>query len=334
MDYEAKRESELQTLKLQQGVNDPPASFHYLSEKFLAPLLKEKIGVKSVEELVVKYVHELGRTRKLESIEIASIGSGNAEIEIGLALHYHLKCRFTCYEGSSALIRCASETAARNGVRDQFAFKQCDVNQIKLKRPFDIILAHYSLHHFTELEHIFFEIQRAMTGQSYLIVSDMIGRNGHLFWDATLALCNRLWKCAPKELKHSHSLNQHVAERVQLDGPTEGDGGPRAQQILPLLNRSFRFKDFATFYSLVNRFVDRDFGPNFDTSNSLHRNFLDLIWEYDNYCLEKKILKPTQIIASLVRKDVPVTDYRYTYFADASEISDIDESSLYRYFDV
>jgi len=106
-----------------------------------------------------------------------------------------------------------------------FEFINCDINDIQLNQEFDIIIAHHSLHHFVRLEHIFDEANKSMTEKSFFIISDMIGRNGHMFWDNTLELCNAIWSLFPKELKYNVQLKKYFEERIQWDCSTEGFEG-------------------------------------------------------------------------------------------------------------
>jgi len=333
MVYNSRLSQEIKNFEQTVNVHELPPSFHYISHTYLRRLINEKLGVNSFAELVASYIKAVSLRKKQNEIEILSLGSGNCDFEIDLAGNNSLECRFTCYELNPHMLQRASEHASSRNLAERFGFIESDINHLKLEKQYDVIIANHSLHHFVELEHIFDEIDRAMTNKSYFVVNDMIGRNGHMFWDSTLDLCNRIWSIFPKELKYNHQLKQYFETRIQWDCSKESFEGVRAQDILPLLDTKFKFKDFAPFFAITNSFVGRDFGHNFDTQNPLHKALLDFIWQLDDYCLSNKILKPTQMMACLVKKDVPVEEYRYAYFEKATEVYNMGEKTFFEFFD-
>ena len=331
--YNDKLLEEINRYKTVSSVHELPASFHYITNTYLKYIFHQTLGVYSYTELILEYIKILKTTKHEHDIEILSLGSGNGDFEIDLAYNNHLGCKFTCLELNPAMIERGKENARSKGLIHNFTFIEADINVLYLNKTYDIIIANHSLHHFVELEHIFDEINKAMTDRSFFIINDMIGRNGHMFWDATFDICNRLWNILPKELKYNHLLNQYFPRRIQFDCSQEGFEGIRAQDILPLLDKKFKFKDFVPFFSLINRFIDRDFGHNYDINNPIHKSLLDFIWHFDVYCLENKILKPTQLIATLVKKNVTIDNYRFAYFINPKEIYELDERKYLNFFD-
>jgi len=330
--YISKIKNEIKHFKAIEEVHELPESFHYVTNKYLKKVLSESLGISSFTEMIINYVNFVKKVKDEKEIEILSLGSGNCDFEIDFAYQNNLKSNITCLEINSYMLERGKLNAKKKGLIN-FKFIETDINAIKLDKNYDIIIANHSLHHFVELEHIFDEINNSMTTNSYFLINDMIGRNGHMFWDSTLNLCNRLWDMMPKEIKYNHLLKQYFPKRIQWDCSVEGFEGIRAQDILPLLDAKFKFKDFGTFFSLVNRFIDRDFGHNFNINNDMHKSILDMLWNYDDFCLVNKILKPTQMIAAIVKKEATLSKYSFTYFEKPQEVITLDESKLYRFFD-
>jgi len=334
MSYQDKIRQEQEIYKDDVNVHDLPQAFHYVANKSLIRNLRDAIGVSSYAELIVSYINLLKSEKDEADIEILSLGSGNCDIEINLAYDNNLKCKFFCYEVNPHMLDRGRELAVEKfGENHNFEFVQSDINQLKLPQQFDIVIASHSLHHFVELEHIFEEVSRSMTDKSYFIVSDMIGRNGHMFWDNTLEFCNMLWDTFPKELKYNHLLQAYHQKRIQWDCSTEGFEGIRAQDILPLLDKTFKFKDFVPFYPIAGKFIDRDFGHNFDVNNELHKSLLDTVDNLDDFLMRNGLLKPTQLIATMVNKNVDVPKYRYLYLKDPKEAYLQDDDAIWEYFD-
>ena len=332
MVYNNKIDEELLIYKNNHNVNELPAAFHYCAEKYLRKLLMNSIGVTSFESLVIKYIDILKEDKDEISIKICSLGSGNCEKEIGITRDCEFKGKIYCYDINSDMLERGRKSADNNDLHN-FEFIKCDINDIQLDQEFDIVFAHHSLHHFMKLEHIFDEVNRCMTKKSFFIIADMIGRNGHMFWDNTLEIYNAIWNIFPKELKYNVKRNKYIIKRLQWGFSIEGFEGIRAQDILPLLDEKFKFKDFAPFFAIVNKFTDRDFGYNFDLENNYHLSLLDMICNLDDFALKNKILRPTQLLAAMVKKDAEISDYRYLYFEDAKEIYAQDNQKFWEKFD-
>lgn len=334
MGYQAKIEKEIEVFKDNFNVHDLPEAHNYIMCKYVVKKLKETFGFSSYDEMIINCLNLIKSQKDESDIKILSLGSGNCDLEVNLALKNNIKAKFYLYEINSHMLdRGQLLVHEKLGAGNNFEFVQCDINKLELHQQFDIILACHSLHHLVELEHIFNEIHRNMTDKSYFIVNDMIGRNGHMFWDNTFSIVNSLWRTLPKELKYSNSLKSHFKNRIQWDWSVEGFEGIRAQDILPILDKTFNFKDFAPFWSISNRFIDREYGHNYDLNNDFHKELLDMIFTYDDYFLTNKMLKPTQMFATLVKKDVEVFDYKYLYFENPRDAYVQDETRIWDHFD-
>ena len=88
------------------------------------------------------------------------------------------------------------------------------------------------------------------------------------------------------------------------DCSTESFEGIRAQDIVPLLAHSFRFRFFLGFGNLIDPFVDRSFGPNFDPAAAWDREFIDRVHRRDEEEIAAGRLHPTHMLAVLGTRDV------------------------------
>ncbi len=333
MDYTEKVRKELDFYKEVEDVHALPDSQHYVNETYLRPRLAEHFGYGSYQEMVLHFVERISGWLGGRTLKVLSLGSGNCDFEIALLADHGLDLRVHCLELNPRMLERAAEVARKKGVGRRIRLVHCDVNELELDEPYDLVLGNYALHHFVELERIFDRVHEAMEPHAFFLINEMIGRNGHLFWEPTLDLCNRLWSLLPRPLKFDHLLQRNLPLREQWDCSAESFEGVRAQDILPLLDRTFRFVDFAPFYALVNRFTDRDFGPNFDPTDPLHRAYLDLVWQLDDMVCRRHLLKPTQMVAAVVRRDQTAHPARWMYFETPAELYGLDDSRLYEVFD-
>ena len=333
MSYQQKLEQEFKIFDQCFNVHELPNAYLYYIQKSFVRKLQQIFGFSSYDEMILKYLELLKCEKNETDIIICSLGSGDCNYEIDFAAKNNLRCEFHCYELNQHMLDRAKNHAFEKSREETFKFIQCDANKLEMRQQYDIVLAIHSLHHFVELEHIFDQISNCMTEKSYFIINDMIGRNGHMFYDNTLQIVNIIHSVLPKELKYNHLLKQYYEKRIQWDCSTEGFEGVRAQDILPLLDLKFQFLDFAPFSSIADRFTAREFGHNYDLNNNLHKIILDMIIAYDDFFLTNKLLKPTQLFATVVKKNAKVQNYRYMYFENPSEVWELDDEKVWDYFD-
>lgn len=79
--------------------------------------------------------------------------------------------------------------------------------------------------------------------------------------------------------------------------------------------KKFKFDLFIGFSNLIYVFVGRGFGPNFDPDNEWDRTFIDFVAELDDYYIELGKLKPTQMIAGMIKEQKsPTKIYKLSIF--------------------
>jgi hypothetical protein len=194
--------------------------------------------------------------------------------------------------------------AVAEGVADHLTFARGDLARWAVDRPFAICLANHSLHHIRELESLLGRVRRAIGSEGVFLVNDMIGRNGHLRWPEVRVLVEEIWRRMPDRYKFNHQLARFEAEFEDWDCSQEGNEGVRAQDILPLLMERFHFEVFVPFASLIDVFIDRSFGHNFDPDRPEDRRFIDEVARLDQEKLDAGEIKPTHLLAAL--RAVPV----------------------------
>jgi hypothetical protein len=124
----------------------------------------------------------------------------------------------------------------------------------------------------------------------------MIGRNGHQRWPEALAMVQEFWKKLPPSYRYHHALKCYDEFFEDRDCSTEGFEGIRAEDILPLLLDRFQFEVFVGFANVIDPFVDRGYGPNFDAERAWDRNFIDEVERRDEQELEAGRLTPTHMM--------------------------------------
>jgi len=103
----------------------------------------------------------------------------------------------------------------------------------------------------------------------------------------------------PERYKYNHQFGRVVDPYENFDCSQNGFEGIRAQDILPLLMRHFHFEIFAAFGNVIDPFIDRAYGYNFNMADPADLAFIDRIHDLDTRQLDAGILKPTHLMAAM-----------------------------------
>jgi len=224
---------------------------------------------------------------------MASLGSGPCGLELAFA-RAAPNARITCVDVNAALLELGRERAQREHLR--LDFLQADLNMIRLpENAFDIVFCHATLHHVLNLERLAGEITRCLRPHGELVVVDVVTRNGYRMWPETRAVVTNIWRTLPDRFRVNHTAYgkpQLDADIWEADTSQASMECIRAEDILPVLNGSFRVREFVPYFSICRRFFDTMYGPNYDLSLPLDRALLAWIWELDLYYIVSNRLKP------------------------------------------
>lgn len=282
-------------------VHDLPAVCHYWSHRHLLPLLQEA-GCNGHDYFMLD---RIARFRDHPLIRIVSIGSGNCEPDIRLVRALQQRgitnLRYECIEFNAAMLERAREEAQRQSVAHLMEFTQADIAQWQPQGQYEVVYACQFLHHVTGLEKLFDTIKAALTADGLFLIDDIIGRNGHMRWPEALVLINELWAELDEAHKYHHLHGQTNHQFVNWDCSITGFEGIRAQDILPLLMERFHFESFLGFGNLIDVFIERAYGPNFDVNAPADLAFIDRVHELDQHSLETGRLTPTHMLAALCK---------------------------------
>jgi len=310
--YAARVATEQEVYKDCLDVHDLPPVFHYWSNRHLRPKL-EKFGISTPEEMFRKHVEKQFQTGPRPR-RIASLGAGNCQLEVDLAVRLigqeHENFAIDCLELNTAMLQRGQEAAAKAGVAAHLNFVPTDLNTWRPADEYDAVLANQILHHVLNLEGLFTEIGRSLKTGGTLVISDMIGRNGHLRWPEALRLVREFWRKLPPSHRFNRQLRRY--EEMYRDWDCSGDSfeGIRSQDILPLLLEHFHFEFFFAFANIVSPFVERSFGVNFDPSVPWDRNFIDAVNDCDEQAIASSRIPPTHLLAVLgTDRGVPTVAY-------------------------
>ena len=294
-------------------IEELPGVFHYWSNRYILPLIQDIFGVNSIYELYTQNF----TTSILSSrcFRLLSLGCGDCSFEVEIAKGLLGKgvndFVFDCFELSPHLISLSRERIDAAGLANHFQFTECDINTWDGHGCYAGVMAHQALHHIVSLERLFEQIRKVMTPESVFVVSDMIGRNGHMRWPETLDIVQGIWAFLPDHLKYNQQLDRFDEIFVNHDCSVQGFEGIRSQDILPLLVENFHFDRFLAYGGLPEVFIERAFGHNYNPNDPKERAFVDFLEMINRLLIDLGYLKPTMMFAVLDLKNGGTRCYRH-----------------------
>lgn len=279
-----------------------PPIFHYWSNRYVRPAT-ESFGFSNPDEFFMGQVRRYCPAERGDLRRFVSLGAGNCDSEVRLARALvDSGCSdFTieCVERNAQMLARGHNLALQQNVAQHIVGVGADLNAWKPSGTYDAVIANQSLHHVVNLESLFDGVAGALAAQGRFVICDMIGRNGHQRWPEALAIVQELWRELPKEYRFDHLLQRQMDTFMDRDCSVSGCEGIRSQDILPLLIDRFGFELFIGFANVVDPFVDRAFGPNFNPEREWDRAFIDQVHTRDSAELSAGNITPTHMFAVL-----------------------------------
>lgn len=307
--YDARISAELRAYENVEQVHDLPATHDYWTSRYVDPLFTE-VGLKGIDDLFEQAVVEQCARRAPAPARLVSLGAGNAEVELPLAARLAERgvtnLELLLLELNPVMIDRALETAERLGLAGRVRGEQSDLNGWKAAGDADIYLAIHSLHHVVELEHLYDQVAQSLDPDGVLLVNNMVGRNGHVRWPEAGAILNRIWSRLPQRYRMNSYSGRLDLEYPDIDCAADGGfEGVRSQDVLPELLKRFHPEVYITFANVIDPFINRVYGPNFDLSNPVDTAFIDMVARLDDAAIDLGVLTTTHLVASF--RPQPVT---------------------------
>jgi SAM-dependent methyltransferase len=310
--YAARMKEEIEHYRQVENVHNLPEIFHVWSHHYVRTKMEAAFGVSKFDDFYCKYILKYAAENPGQRVEIASLGAGNGDMEVGLGKvlieRGFTNFLFHCLDVNPHMLARGRELAAAAGLSDHFSFEEVDAARWH-PGPLAVVIAHQALHHFVDLEAIFANVKAAIGHRGYFLTNDMIGRNGHQRWPEALEIVHGIWRNMPDRYKYNHQLKRFEKLYENWDCSKEGFEGIRAQDILPLLVKMFSFEAFAAYGNIIDIFVDRGFGHNFDPKNPEDVAFIERLGALDEQMVDEGKVKPCQMIA--VMRGAPVSSPSY-----------------------
>lgn len=231
--------------------------------------------------------------------QILSLGCGYGGVEISVAKDLKLPFQILGIDLNEKILEMAKEESSKH--RLPIKFQQGDLNFLDLSnQKFDVVMAHASLHHLLNLEHIFNEVHKSLKDDGLLIIQDVIGKTQVLFWKENVDFAIKLVKELPALLNADITLPPYIEPNIQAG--MEGIRQEEIEEQIDLLFSPVKKYYYGSFMRLIC--THPILGKRLDPSNSECRKILDALCKLDLEQIERGALKPTEILAVYRKKDL------------------------------
>ena len=305
--YQRRMEAEQRCYAGCENVHLLPPIFHYWSNRYVRPRF-EVHGFTTPEEMFQKLLTRRYDVASSGTRRFLSLGSGNCDLELQLALSLLGGGRgqfvIDCIEINEEMILRGRTGAASVGVSDRLHVEMADLNQWTPGCDYDAVIAHQSLHHIVNLEGLFSGIKTCLKPGAQIGICDTIGRNGNQRWPEAERLVKEFWRRLPPSYRYNQQLRRYEEMIENWDCSKEGFEAIRSQDILPELVSTFEFQLFIGYANIIEPFVSRAFGHNFNADEVWDRCFIDEVHRRDEEGIISGELTPTQMIAVVGNESV------------------------------
>src|ERR1035438_7924790 len=169
--YRARMRQEIEAYRQVENVHDLPEIFHLWSNRHVRSKMEAVFEVSSFNDFYTKYMLRYAAENPGEQVEIASLGAGNGDMEVGLGKVLRDKgftnFRFHCMDVNPDMLARGRTLAAAAGLADHFSFEEADAARWRPAKLLAVVMAHQALHHFVELEAIFANVKAAIGDRGY-----------------------------------------------------------------------------------------------------------------------------------------------------------------------
>ena len=252
--------------------------------------LRNKWGTSLNEEIA-----NFCNTRK--NPRILSLGCGYGGVEISVAKDLKMPYEILGIDLNESILEKAREESAKSNL--PLKFQQGDLNFLDLHdEKFDVVMAHASLHHLLNLEHIFSEVHKSLEDDGLLIIQDVIGKTQVLFWKENVDFAISVVEELPPLITDGITLSPYVEPNIQAG--MEGIRQEEIEEQINLLFTPIKSYHYGSFMRLIC--THPILGKRLDPNNSECRKILDSLCKLDLEQIELGQLKATEVLGVYRKK--------------------------------
>ena len=185
------------------------------------------------------------------------------------------------YDISREAVKSAKAEAKREGLSANY--HRVDLNYLELpENSYDLVVAVQSIHHIKRLEHLFGEVNRALTPTGLFIINEYVGPTQFQLPDEQLELINRVFSLLPERLKRRSTDGVVAQEITRVCVKDLVEASPfeaiRSAEIIPLIERHLKIVDRRDYGGTILCWLLNYLVPNFfEDEREEDRCIMDLL---------------------------------------------------------
>lgn len=203
-----------------------------------------------------------------------SLGCGGGHLERAL-LDLGAAERMVGLDASSGSIELARRLAREAGHGDEVDYRVADLDRAELApASYDFVVAKMSLHHLSNLEHVYDQVAQALRPGAPFLVNEYVGADRFQWTDRQLALANEWLEELPDSIRRRvpvPRIRRPTVAEMLADDPTES---VRSSEVMPLLRERFEIVEERPYGGTVLHPLLAGVLPAFDLENAEHREAL------------------------------------------------------------
>ena len=224
-----------------------------------------------------------------------SVGCGDGTIERS-AIGFNMCAKMDAYDISGKSIEIAHGISEGAGLSDRIKYEKADINNIILEEnKYDIIFAGMSMHHFTNLEHIFEEFKKTLKPDGLLVINEFVGPNQFQWTEKQLSVINELLNILPEKYRHNTVTGQ-VKEReerstIECMNASDPSEAIRSSDIIPVLSNNFHIVERVDWGGTILHMLLHCIMANFDSEKEEDVTILRLLGYIEDVLIREKVLE-------------------------------------------
>jgi SAM-dependent methyltransferase len=221
-----------------------------------------------------------------------TLGCGHGELERGFLGFFKRHDAVDIAEGA---IEQATKQARDSGLK-HIHYSVADLNAIRLPRcTYDVVFGISSIHHVSNLEHLFTEVGLALKPGGYFFLDEFVGPNKFQWTDAQLAAINEQLGMLPPDLKISLydgtpkvSVRRLNIEEMDAVDPSEA---VRSEDILKLLPLYFDILEVKGIGGTILHMLLEGIAGNFAENDARAVSYLEAIFQTEDQLITNGTLQ-------------------------------------------
>ncbi|MFN8530785.1 MAG: class I SAM-dependent methyltransferase [Anaerolineae bacterium] len=264
--------------------------WEFIEEHYIRPQVSGDPQVYYLHYFLQKHIPKRPVARAL------SIGCGGGNLERAL-IQLGAAQEIDAMDISPESIRLAKELAAQEGMESRLHYEVSDINKAEFpEKTYDFVIAKMSLHHISQLEHVYHQIRRTLKDGGVFVFNEFIGPSRFQWTDLQLTLMEQILSVVPEKNTYSSVAKNHIK---RIDRPTvlqmlamDPSEAVRSAEIMPRLTDEFEILENKPYGgTLLHMLLTHTMG-SYDLENPDQQALLKMLFLFERTLIQQNVLQP------------------------------------------